>query len=213
MGRNPERDARALAARKQKILAGAFRVFSAKGIDSVSMNDVASACRIGCATLYRHYATKAVLAAAVAEWTWENMIGKQMRLAAKKEGTGAELLGYFLDAVVELYRKHPDSLRYEQFFQVFARNEHLLGELMEVYHAAMNELNSYFQRIYDTAKKDGTLRTEASEKEMFSFCFQSMMAFACRASAGLSYMEGMNAESELLRLRSMILREFGASKA
>ncbi len=208
MGRNPERDAKAMAARKQKILANSFKVFSSRGIDSVSMNEVAKGCRIGCATLYRHYSTKPKLAVAVAGWTWETIIRKFIRQSVKLEGSAAEMLKGFLAVLADLCKKHADGIRYVMFFQVYARNEHLLAEEKEIRAGAVDEMMEYFHTIYTKAQEDGTLRTDLPEREMFSFVANAVMTTGSRICSGLHSVDIVSADGELLLLNDMILRYF-----
>ncbi len=211
MGRNPERDARAMAARKQKILQHSFKVFSSRGIDGVSMNDVAKACRIGCATLYRHYTTKPALAVVVAAWAWETRILAQIRKAKLDGRDAAELLAAFLDMLLELYRKQPEALRFDLYFRVYARNERLPEEQVMASAGAVGELENIFSRVYAAAGQDGTVKTEMGEKEMFSFILNTLLYACTRGSAALSYTEGSDGEMELTLLKNMILRSLQAA--
>ncbi len=207
MGRNPERDARALAARKKKILAGAFKVFSGRGIDSVSMNDVAAACGIGCATLYRHYNTKPKLAVAVAASAWENQILMHVRETENDGKTAAARLEGFVDALLDLYRLCPDALRYELFFEIYARNEVLPAEELEPYTRAVGKLRENFGAVCRMAQEDHTVRTDLPEDEMFFLIFHLILSFTSHLAAGTAGGEGISADGQLAALRSMILRE------
>ena len=51
-----------MSTRREAMLAEGFRLFAEKGIEPVSMLDVAGACGLGVATLYRYYSTKLALA-------------------------------------------------------------------------------------------------------------------------------------------------------
>ncbi|MCR5295213.1 MAG: TetR/AcrR family transcriptional regulator [Lachnospiraceae bacterium] len=206
MGRNPERDARAMAARKQKILQHSFKVFSTRGIDGVSMNDVAKACKIGCATLYRHYTTKPALAAAVAVWAWENRILAQIRKARLEGETAAAQLASYLDLFLELYRKQPEALRFDLYFRVYARNEHLPEDQAMASAGAVSELANIFSGVYAAAGQDGTVKTEMGEKKMFSFILDTLLYACSRSSAAFSYTEGSDSEGELVLLKDTILR-------
>ncbi len=208
MGRNPERDAKAMAARKQKILAASFKVFSSKGIDSVSMNDVAKGCKIGTATLYRHYTTKPKLAVAVAAWTWETVIRKYLRQAGRPQGSGAEMLAAYVDAMTDLCRRHPDALRYLQFFQVYARNEKLLAEEKAMRAGTVEEMMEQFHIIYAKAQEDGSVRTDEAEDEMFAFIINTVLTNGSRICSGLACVDGPNNEGELVMMRNMILRNY-----
>ena len=53
--RNPEKDERMMAERRERMLSEGFRIFAEKGIEPVSMQEVAAACGLGIATLYRYY--------------------------------------------------------------------------------------------------------------------------------------------------------------
>ena len=79
MGRNPEADARARVARRQQLIEDAFHIFAEKTIDKLSMNEVADACGVGIATLYRHFSTKNALVLAVSTWAWEQAIRRSLR--------------------------------------------------------------------------------------------------------------------------------------
>ena len=65
MARNTERDAIQMAEKQKKILETAFRVFSERTIESVTMTDIAKEAGVGIATLYRYYSTKPKLVLAI----------------------------------------------------------------------------------------------------------------------------------------------------
>ncbi|MBQ7734107.1 MAG: helix-turn-helix transcriptional regulator, partial [Synergistaceae bacterium] len=56
--RNTEKDAKEMSAKRELMLEVGFKIFANNVIESVSMNDVANACGLGIATLYRYFATK-----------------------------------------------------------------------------------------------------------------------------------------------------------
>ena len=51
--RNPEKDEIEMQAKREAMLRNGFRLFAEKGIEPVAMQEVANACRVGIATLYR----------------------------------------------------------------------------------------------------------------------------------------------------------------
>lgn len=51
-----------------------FRFCRKKGIEAVTMNEIANACSIGIATLYRHYNTKAELVLTVSARIWDDFM-------------------------------------------------------------------------------------------------------------------------------------------
>ena len=69
--RNLEKDEIEMAARREAMLAEGFRLFAEKGIESVTMLEVAKACRLGVATLYRYYNTKLALVLDIGTRKWQ----------------------------------------------------------------------------------------------------------------------------------------------
>ena len=51
--RNIEKDEIEMAAKRELMLKKGFEIFSKKGIESVAMQEIANACSVGIATLYR----------------------------------------------------------------------------------------------------------------------------------------------------------------
>ena len=208
MGRNPERDERERAARKQRIVEKSFAIFSERTIEKLSMNEIADACGIGIATLYRHFNTKSALVLAVSTWAWETFMRDGGRMLNADEMTAAEEFERYLDAFLELYRHHSDVLRFNQFFNVYVQSEEITPEQMQPYMTLIGGLEERFRRVYEKGRRDGTLHTELSEKELFSLTLHLMLAAVTRYAVGLVYRDGVEPEQELLLLKKMFLREY-----
>ncbi len=58
--RNLEKDEIEMAAKRERMLATGFQMFAEKSIEPVTMQDVATACGLGVATLYRYFSTKLI---------------------------------------------------------------------------------------------------------------------------------------------------------
>lgn len=74
-----------------------FRFCRKKGIEAVTMNEIANACSIGIATLYRHYNTKAELVLAVSARIWDDFMKKNDERRYVSSQTGAEKFDYYSD--------------------------------------------------------------------------------------------------------------------
>ena len=208
MGRNPERDARELAARKEHILENAYRVFSEQSIDKVSMNEIADACGIGVATLYRHYRTKPELALAVSVWIWQKVIFEGDLRIRRPDRTAIEEFEAYLDVFLDLYRDHCDALRFNQFFNVYAQNEGMSAGQMEPFLAVIRDLADRFHGVYLKGCQDHTLCTDMPEDAMFSCSMHLMLAAVTRYAVGLIYKKGTDAEKELLLQKEMLMQQF-----
>ena len=207
MGSNSELSALKSDAVKQKIIGGAFAVFAERGIEPVKMTDVAKAAGICVATVYRYFGTKNDLVLAVSTQVWKRYIARAVR--TYDNSLSARLsLEYYLDAFLDLYREHKDILRFNQFFNAYVRGEHISAGSTGAYTAMIEALEGRFHVIYEKAAKDGTMRTDVPEREMFSATLHLMLAAVTRYAVGLVYQEGSDPEEELILLKRMLMREY-----
>ena len=72
--RNKEKDAEQIAENRKKIMETGFRMFSERGIDPVTMPEIAQASNVGRATIYRYFSTKLDLVTAIGTWKWREYI-------------------------------------------------------------------------------------------------------------------------------------------
>ena len=208
MGFNAELNALQKEVTRQRILEAGFRLFAEKGIDKVTMTDVAQEAGIGVATVYRYYSTKAALATGISARTWEQFAIPVIREAERRSMTAAEEFSYFLDSFLDLYRKRKDLLRYNQFFNNYIQHEQSTAEAMQPFNDVMTQVAGRFHVMYEKGRRDGTLRTDVPENEMFFASLHLMLAAVARYAAGLVYDGGLDIEKELLLQKNMLLREF-----
>ncbi len=211
--RNLEKDEIEMAARRELMLSEGFRLFSEKGIESVSMQEVAKACGIGIATLYRYYKTKLdlVLAIGIRQWEQYFMEANQRRAAKRPETlTAAQRLDFYLSFYINMYKEHKDLLRFNQNFNNYVKNEGATKEQLEPYMAAIGNMGVPFHGLYEQGKRDGTIRTDIPEERLFAATAHIMMAVAVRYAQGLIYSAQNEADrtEEFELLKRMILREF-----
>ncbi len=124
--RNQEKDVREMAERREKMLREGFRIFAEKGIEAVSMQEIAAACGVGIATLYRYYNTKLALVIAIGTRKWEEFFQEIEEEYARRGGelmNAAEELDFYLNAYILLFREHKDLLCFNQDFNGYIRHE------------------------------------------------------------------------------------------
>ena len=211
--RNPEKDEIEMTAKREAMLAEGFRLFSAKGIEPVTMQEVAKACRLGIATLYRYYSTKLALVIAIGERQWRDYgeFIRARRLERRPETlTAAQSLDFYLDFYIDLYRNHKDMLRFNQNFNNYVRHEGATAEQLRPYLDAIRVFGGMFSEMYDKGRVDGTIRTALPKEKMFAATCHIMLAVAVRYAQGLLF-SGESEEDmteEILLVKRMILREF-----
>lgn len=204
-------------AKQQHILETAYKLYSEKGIEQVSIPDVANASGVGRATVFRYFTTKVDLVISIGTWKWEDYINKYHSSISEEEKeklTAAEFLKFYLDSFLDLYRNHPDILRYNYNFNSFLRYEAKDESQKTAYMQTVDKLGEKFHLLYERGKMDGTLNTEISEESMFSGSFHIMLAAVTRYAVGLVYVpKGVaDPESELVMLEELLLQKFTKNK-
>ena len=197
----------------QRILEAGFRLFSERGIEPVTMPEVAKASGVGRATLFRYFTTKLDLVVAIATWKWGEYITWHNSLISPKDQekmTGAEQLRFYLDSFLDLYRNHSDILRFNYNFNSYLRYEQGTQKQKEPYMNLVDDLGTQFHTLYERGRKDGTLRTDIPEATMFSSSFHIMLAAVTRYAVGLVvvYENGGAPEGELVMLEDLLLDRF-----
>ena len=211
--RNLEKDEAERVYRRGRMIEEGFRLFSEKGVAPVSMMEVAAACGLGVATVYRYFNTKLDLVLAIGEAKW-NEYGESV-LALRKEKnadamTAAEELSFYLDFYIDLYRNHKDMLRFNQDLNNYVRQEHAGVEQLAPYLHSIESFAVMFHQLYEKGKRDGTIKTDLPEEKMFAATSHILLAVAVRYAQGLVF-SAENEEDrteEYMLLKRMILREY-----
>lgn len=94
---------------KQAILKAALKLFAARGIDGVSIRDVAEAAGFTNPALYKHYKSKEAMAADLFETCYREMVARMEKpLRERLPFHGA--LDEYMRALMELYEAAPEPL-------------------------------------------------------------------------------------------------------
>lgn len=211
--RNAEKDELEMTARRELMLSEGFRLFSEKGIDPVSMQEVADACGVGIATLYRYFNTKLALVIAIGTRKWEEYSEFAMKLRNERhvdKMTAAEEFSFFLDFFIDLYQNHRDLLKFNQGFNNFVKHEGATKEQLAPYIASINLLGVFFHSVYEKGKLDGTVRTDLPEGKMFAASCHIMIAVGVRYAQGLLFSADNESDrtEEYLLLKKMMIDTF-----
>ena len=199
--------------KQHHIMEAAYKLFAEKGIDAVSIPEVAAASGVGRATVFRYFPSKLDLVVAIGTWKWEEYIAAHsasLPPETLERMTGAEYLRFYLDSFLELYRHFPGILRFNYDFNSFLRHEANALERKQPYMHMADGLGILFHELYQRGMKDGTLRTDISEETMFSSSFHIMLAAVTRYAVGLVYIpeKANEPESELVMLEELLLSRF-----
>ena len=214
--RNKGKDDAEKALRMERIIDEAFRLFSEKGIEAVTMPEIAEASGVARASLYRYFSTKVELVVAIGTRKWDEYIESYaLRHMTPDRGrpTGAVLMARYLDSFIDLYHNEPDLLRFNYEFNSFMRHGRVGPEQRRPYTQMVERLRERFHAIYTLGTRDGTMRADMTEASMFSSSYHIMLAAATRFAVGLMYVpeDGDEPENELRMLRDLLLSRYRAA--
>lgn len=199
-------------AKRHQIMEAAYQLFCERGIELVTMPEIAVASGVGRATLYRYFDTKLDLVVAIAIWKWTAYVEAQDATTSQKtydHMTGAEYLRFYLDSFIDLYRNHGDILRFNYNFNSYLKHEASTVEQTQPYMGMVTDLGKRFHVLYERGVQDGTLNTDVSEEAMFSSTFHIMLAAVTRYAVGLVYIsDKVDPESELVMLEELLLSHY-----
>lgn len=200
--RNPEKDAKEMSAKRELMLEAGFKIFAENVIESVSMQDVAKACGLGIATLYRYFATKLEFVIAIGTRQWEDYYLEIEGLYKKLDGenmNAVQEFEFYLDAYITLYKYHKNILRFNRNFDTYVRHAGATAEQMKPYNEAIKVFAKKFHTVYAKAEQDGTLKTDIPEEKLFISAMYTMLPVAAKYAEGLVYPEENNNDERQLK--------------
>ena len=211
--RNIEKDELEMAARREEMISAGFRIFSEKGIEATGMQEIANACHVGIATLYRYYKTKLELVLDIGTRKWREFSEqtKKKRSACNVERmTAAEEFVFYLNLFIDLYKNNKELLRFNQNFNVYVIHEHAAKEQLLPYLKEISVMKMFFHELYEKGKQDGTIKTDLTEDKMFASTVHIMLAVGVRYSEGLLYSSENETDNikEFEFLKKIMLKEF-----
>ena len=198
---------------QRTIMENAFALCAQRGIESISLGEIAAASDIGRATLFRYFGSKLELVVAVSVWKWQEYVDFYRGSFSEKriaQMTGVEYLRMYLDSFIDLYRNHPDILRFNYSFNNYIRTEKNAEKEIGSYVQTVKGIETKFFELYARGMKDRTLNPAFTREAMFSGSFHIMLAAATRFAVGLLYIskDASEPEQELVMLEQMLLHTY-----
>jgi len=172
------------------IIECSFGLFSEKGIENISMNEIAAQAEIGVASLYRYFQTKEELAIEVAVYAWEleeKTFYRQFELEDFKRLTGFEQLRTLLEVFQEAVITQQNFFRFVYYFDSFIAKEKITTERLKSYENIVNKTNSLVINAFLKGKNDSSINFDKSKNFIISessdleMCFTIMHSIFCVA--------------------------------
>ena len=213
--RDVKKDAIGMAARRERLLEAGFRLMSACTIEAVTLQQIADEAKIGIATLYRYFKAKPDLVIEIGTNIWKRYYVEVEKEYARLNGpamNAAEELEFFLDSIIELYRR--DVLRFNRNFDTYVQHERCTAAQMRPYNDAVAVFAKKFHTVVRKARADGTIDIRVSEPQLFVNLLYIMVSVAGKYAEGLVYPPHgeQDMTDGLLMLKRMILDSLTGSR-
>lgn len=149
-----------------RILDIAFDLFSTRGIDSVTMTDIADKAKIGVASLYRYFETKEILAVKTATRAWSKRMEDVLPALLKpkyQNANGYTQLEQIFSLFVKLYENQTAFLRFIYLFDSFAVKEKIPKENMVNYEVVILQVKQIISEAILKGINDGSINQKYSK--------------------------------------------------
>lgn len=155
------------AATRRRILRAALRLFSERGFESPTVDDIAAAADIGKGTIYNYFRTKEdILVAYIAEQ--EARVQKRMMRLLRRDLDPVSLLTLYLQEQFRLKRP------YRAFTRVFLSQVVLRGDAITPYLAAMQPaIDETLRALFDSLRARRQIR-EKPENDVLIRIFKTL---------------------------------------
>ena len=143
-----------------RILDIAFELFAARGIEPVTMEDIAQKAKIAPAPLYRYFESKDNLVVRTATQAWITQMEDVLPNIVKPKytnSTGYAQLEQIFILFVKLYEKHQDFLRFIYLFDAFAVKEKIHKDQMTNYESKILLVKEIISVAIQKGIEDGSI--------------------------------------------------------
>ena len=171
--------------RRQHIIQAAKELFLEQGVQTIQMQDVATAAGVGIATLFRYFPKKEFLVIAAANAITDEMaagVGQIVRQKMTAYEKTEKILDYYINGT-----KDP-QLRLAKFFESFDLYESFAEEAPEQYteyFLTRNKLAGVLLTLAEQGRQDGSLRKDVDLDAFILTMVQNFSLFTFKSSLAI----------------------------
>ena len=185
----PSEDAAAndYAEKDEHIIACAADLFLRKGIEGVKMVEIAQEARVGVATVYRHFSTKARIAVQAATLLWRNFNQQLTELVESTEFlqyNGFDRLHVLLGAYCDAYVAHRDFVAFVDEFDHLVLVGQLNKSELDEYGAEIDSFYVVFEDAYQLGRADGSIVRELEFRPFYMALAHALISVAEKLHRG-----------------------------
>lgn len=161
------------------IVVKAYWLFLDKGIDNVTLEDVAKASEISPITMYRYFGDKKTLLIMCGEMFWKETyeLNNPTKKRNFKNATGYEQTEMLMSAFIPAVLKYPQHLRFLRYFDVYMEQSHTSPKELKEYDAAIVQWRDYCHSAFEKGINDKTIRADLNFESFYFTTTHMLMAF------------------------------------
>lgn len=167
--------------RRDRIIFSAFRLFCQRGIERVSVEDIAKRARVSEKSVYRYFNTKPGLVLEVTHTLWKR-IACELRSTVEQDFScmsGVQQLETLLHAFRCLFEKHADDILFSYEYKLY-----FIRRSTKVQQKAIDDVLAPVKLLYLRAlqkgQNDGTITCSFSPEELYTAIWGFMRGYVLK---------------------------------
>ena len=161
-------------------------MFLKNGIEAVKMTDIADACGVGVATLYRYFGTKTIITIAAMTHLWTRLRGMYEHVFETEvflRQPGIKRLSDLMQMYLVLFDTHRDFMKLLGEFDLMLQYENVPKAALFDYERSIVNFYPYIEAAYLAGTADGTVRKDVDFK-LFYLTYGHSMLQLCKKMLG-----------------------------
>ena len=179
--------AQELDERDMRVVTCAAELFLQRGLEDVTMVDIAKAAHVGVATVYRHFSTKSRIAVEAATLLWERFNERILKLVESDQFlalNGLERLRVLLDGYCEAYDSQAGFVSFlDEFDHKILAGDMVRTELVK-YGEKIDSFYVIFEDAYALGRSDGSIHREVPFRSFYLALTHALMGVAQKLRRG-----------------------------
>lgn len=167
-------------ARRKAIVEEAKKLYLEKGVEQVTIADLAAHLTIGEASLYRYFGRKQNLVVEAAMLTWQEILEKMTSMPEKP--TGFENLREFYGFFLSVFQEHPEFYQFAEEFDGIMVKEPLPQETLAPYEEVILKVKKRFDHFFAMGLQDGSIKCQL-DPDIYYFSTSHALLGICKKLA------------------------------
>lgn len=200
-----------LQSRKDRIVHRAFELFCQKGIDQVSMEEIAKAADVSVISVYRYFNNKSQLLLITQEMLWkealQNVNSYVISNDAYSRKTGFQQIRDLINGFEKLYQLHGEYLLFSSYYKLYLAREGLLlnGKKLD---EMLAPIRSVFLKALEKGQRDRSLTLPCGLESTFCCLWGTLWGYVGEMVVYDHILDGENQWTRCFpHVRAMLLNQ------